>query len=243
MMKMPELNVATAPKNGTFQMRINPEVKALVESIYANCGMTLTDAINKLWEKIEDITGEVYHGINMVVTPDYFISEDGATVNIKASSLEANGIFEHIAFYGNGALISEASNVDYFELDHHIDETTIIMCKAKILGVEYTRQQVITHYNSFWIGAGDTYQDIMDLEHLIPITEGLRGGHDVEVAEGEHIILILGETFRPEFMRADISFAEILFNESVVTIDGKNYAVLVSQDTYQAGTYNVFING
>jgi hypothetical protein len=109
--------------------------------------------------------------------------------------------------------------------------------------VEYTRQQVITHYNSFWIGAGDAYQDIMDLEHLIPITEGLRGGHDVEVGEGEHIILILGETFRPEFMRADISFAEILFNESVVTIDGKNYAVLVSQDTYQAGTYNVFING
>ena len=43
---MPELNVATAPKNGTFQMRINPDIKEQVERIYANCGMTLTDAIN-----------------------------------------------------------------------------------------------------------------------------------------------------------------------------------------------------
>ena len=54
---------------------------------------------------------------------------------------------------------------------------------------------------------------------------------------------MMGDTFRSEFMRADISFSEILFDESVVTVDGKNYAVLVSQDTYQAGTYNVFING
>lgn len=27
-------------------MRINPEVKAKVEDIYAHCGMTLTDAVN-----------------------------------------------------------------------------------------------------------------------------------------------------------------------------------------------------
>ena len=40
------LSVANAPKTTTFQMRINPEIKDRVESIYARCGMTLTDAIN-----------------------------------------------------------------------------------------------------------------------------------------------------------------------------------------------------
>ena len=40
------LNVATAPKTGTFQMCINPQIKEQVESIYARCGMTLTDAVN-----------------------------------------------------------------------------------------------------------------------------------------------------------------------------------------------------
>lgn len=40
------LNVATAPKTGTFQMRINPEIRQGAEAIYANYGLSLTDAIN-----------------------------------------------------------------------------------------------------------------------------------------------------------------------------------------------------
>ena len=40
------ISVANAPKTATFQMRINPDVKAKVEDIYAHCGLTLTDAIN-----------------------------------------------------------------------------------------------------------------------------------------------------------------------------------------------------
>lgn len=43
---MENLNVTTAPKTGTFQMRINPEIKERLENIYARNGLTLTDAIN-----------------------------------------------------------------------------------------------------------------------------------------------------------------------------------------------------
>lgn len=41
-----QINVATAPKTGTFQMRINPEVRQEVEKVYAAYGLSLTDAIN-----------------------------------------------------------------------------------------------------------------------------------------------------------------------------------------------------
>lgn len=43
---MSDLNVASAPKTSTFQMRINPEIKDQLEVIYAKNGMTLTDAVN-----------------------------------------------------------------------------------------------------------------------------------------------------------------------------------------------------
>lgn len=43
---MERINVTNAPKTGTFQMRINPTIKSEAERIYAECGMTLTDAIN-----------------------------------------------------------------------------------------------------------------------------------------------------------------------------------------------------
>ncbi len=45
-MNMSDLNVTTAPKTATFQMRINPEIKAAVERIYARSGLTMTEAIN-----------------------------------------------------------------------------------------------------------------------------------------------------------------------------------------------------
>jgi len=41
-----QINVANAPKTGTFQMRINPEVRKQVEAVYAAYGLSLTDAVN-----------------------------------------------------------------------------------------------------------------------------------------------------------------------------------------------------
>lgn len=43
---MDAIHVTDAPKTATFQMRINPEVKQRVESIYAKQGLTFTDAVN-----------------------------------------------------------------------------------------------------------------------------------------------------------------------------------------------------
>ena len=42
----PNINVVTAPKTATFQMRINPDVKQRAEKLYASYGLTLTDAVN-----------------------------------------------------------------------------------------------------------------------------------------------------------------------------------------------------
>lgn len=204
---------------------------------------TLTDAINAIWSKIEDITGDVIQGISMSVTPEYFIGEDGCNVHIMASTVHTNGIFEHIAFYANGNLIAESSNVDYFEYETEFTDTTIVQCVAKVLGVEYTAQKVVTHYNSFWLGAGATYGDIMDVQHVIPVGHHMRGAHELEVGNGEHIIIIMGASLSGEFIRADINGVEIAFNETTVTIDDNEYKVFTSENTFAAGTYNIDING
>ena len=54
---MEELNVATAPKTGIFQMRINPQIKERVEKIYAASGMTLTDAVNAFIQQSINVEG------------------------------------------------------------------------------------------------------------------------------------------------------------------------------------------
>ena len=39
-------NIATAPKTGTFQMRINPQIRQEAENVFAQYGLSLTDAVN-----------------------------------------------------------------------------------------------------------------------------------------------------------------------------------------------------
>ena len=52
-----QLIVATAPKDSTFQVRINSEIKKAVEEIYANAGMTLTDAFNIFIQQSLNVEG------------------------------------------------------------------------------------------------------------------------------------------------------------------------------------------
>ncbi len=50
-------SVMNSSKTATFQMRISPEVKSQAEKIFANCGMTLTDAINIFLQQSMNVGG------------------------------------------------------------------------------------------------------------------------------------------------------------------------------------------
>ena len=207
---------------------------------------TLTDAINKLWEKIEDITGEVLQGINMVVTPTFFVSEDGCNIHVSANTVETNGIFEKIQFFVDGEVIYEDTNTEYVSFDHHLDTKPtydyVVMCKAKIMGIEYTRQQIITRYNEFYIGAGSTYADVMDSAHARQLNGTMRHNYDVTFDEGDKLVIVMGASLRDGFIRADLNGAEIELTEETVTIDDKQYVVLTSE-AWSEGDYNIDING
>lgn len=43
---MKNYNLLTAPKSDSFRFRINPELRQEAETVYAKCGLTLTDALN-----------------------------------------------------------------------------------------------------------------------------------------------------------------------------------------------------
>jgi addiction module RelB/DinJ family antitoxin len=49
--------IANSLKTTTFQMRINPKIKARAEKLYAKCGMTLTDAVNVFIQQSLNVGG------------------------------------------------------------------------------------------------------------------------------------------------------------------------------------------
>lgn len=95
------MNVATAPKTGTFQMRINPEIRQQIEAVYAQYGLSLTDAINIFLQQslnesglpfllspdnaeymktkaVSRLMAELQKGLDSVKTEADWVSEDDA---------------------------------------------------------------------------------------------------------------------------------------------------------------------
>ncbi len=54
---MSQINIVNAPKTATFQMRINPEVKAEAEKVFSRCGLTFTDAVNVFLQQALNVGG------------------------------------------------------------------------------------------------------------------------------------------------------------------------------------------
>lgn len=203
----------------------------------------LTDTVNSLYDQIREINGDPSVGFYMTVNPSYFIGEKGEDIHIEAVS--TSSVFEKIALYADDVLIagSEDLNVYRKECDTHIDDTTVIKCVATILGVEYTVKKTVSKYTSFWMGAGNAYEDIMNIEHLVPIGSAFRGSYEVTCQEGEHIIIVLGDTLKRDFIRADLNGFEIPFTTTKVKVDDNDYWALLSDNIYRAGTYLINING
>lgn len=217
----------------------------------------LTEAVNAIWNKIESITGESLHGISMTINPTYFIDEEGGVLYISANSMGMSSIFEKLSFCWNSEQEPFLSYEDIAGIDDVtveipdekvINNKVIITCKAQILGRPYMEQKTVTRYSSFFLGSGATYEDLMingtfNPIYSKPIARHMRAAYDVQVAEGDHIIIVMGESLRPGFIRADINGLEIPFSERSVTVNDTVYAVLTSVDTYSEGTINVDING
>lgn len=199
---------------------------------------TLTAAINNIWYKLEEITGETLVGINLTVTPEYYIGEEGCDVNIAAETVTENGIIEYIKVFVNDELVAEGEDEHEFEFDVHISDTSEIKCLAQVLGVVYERKVTITHYTPFWVGAGTTYSSVMTMGNI----RNIGGNYNITFTAGQNLIIVVEDIIRDRFVRADMNGVEIQFTETTQTISGKTYKVLTSENTYQTGTYNIDIN-
>ena len=88
-------NVVSSPKTDMFRLRINPEVRAEIEEIYAKNGLTLTQAINIF----------IQQSINAGGLP-FNVNEDNAEF-IKAQSMKK--LMQELEYGKNsGELVDEA---------------------------------------------------------------------------------------------------------------------------------------
>lgn len=207
----------------------------------------ITEEILRLHDRINEITGEITMGIDMIVSPDYYVGYEGCDVHILAMSYGADR-FDYIAFYINNSAepAIERTSVNTVDETLHIEHSATIKCVARIMGKEFIKEKTVSQISSFWAGAGSKWQDIMDTSHAVSISDSSQYQIPVTVNQGDYLFIILSEEEAWRFNRAtflgglgDISFS----SPQTVVLSGQNYKVFTSLYNYQAGNYTMIIYG
>lgn len=199
---------------------------------------------NYVLSLLEEALDRPLLGFTWLVTPTYIHGEWPTRVSISAQPTSEGNVFEHIKLFANNVVVDEVTDVvsSYsFEID--LQQTVNLRMEAKLLGTYYERTETVNHYSSFWLGAGSTYASIMDQAHQVPLDGGSRVVKDITASDGDNIFIIIGDSVSSAFIRADMNGVEIPFTMETVTIDGHQYNIYTSQETYEEGTYSIDING
>lgn len=202
----------------------------------------LTKLIGKIWEAIEDPEHHVFDFVLNVV-PDTSFKEDGVTVSITCDSTGAISNFDDIKVYVDDVLIAESSDLEVFTTSAFITHTSVIKAVGTIIGKVITKTKQAVVEIPFFMGSGQNYQDVMNMDCHKELIGTLEGNYDVTVKRnGDYMFIIIPISHRDEFRRADMNGlglkVEIPLNEVVYD----DFVVYKSANTYKAGTYNIDID-
>lgn len=200
---------------------------------------SITDAIKGIWKKLD----ENYDEVTITINPEnYYIGPNGCDVIYNVQPVN-DVLFDYIEVLNENNIENQANNTNLFEGSFHIDDTSNIIFNFSILGELHTKTYNIKRFTGFWIGSGDTYNDVMNDSNLKDIDLTLKGSYNVTIAQNKYLIILIHESLQNAFVRADLNGIEIDFDQTIRrNISGQNYIEFKSKKTFQAGTYNIDIN-
>jgi hypothetical protein len=183
--------------------------------------------------------GEVNYGITVTITPDWFISEDTAQVNILAQAND--GVFESLQIYINDQPVWEkpVENVQRYEYTAEMSETSKVVTKAQILGIEYTDEQYVTKYYPFFMGSGQDWEDIINEKYVRDLNHGkIRGGYNINIEnDGDYMFIIIPSSREHEIVRFDMNGYEI----PMIVLNNQKYTIYKSANIYRKGLFQIDI--
>lgn len=196
----------------------------------------ITQEFKKVWDKLNELTGEPEDGICVNITPEVFVTEGKGNVQITVTSNDK--IFEKVKIYVNDKLTIE-KDCTYGFLDNiTLTDTSMIRTVVQIMGIEYTDIKVVTKLFPFFIGSGLVWQDAETVENAQVYRGHLNGSYDMTVNnDGDKIYVIIPKRLAYQMIRIDMNGFEV----PVTTHEDGELLIYESVNQYQAGRYNLDI--
>ena len=206
---------------------------------------TLTKAIGKLWDELATVTGKTYMDFTLTVQPTFIAKEGSATVTASADCADSIMDFESIQFYVNDVLKAESHDVSVFTHNLVIENDNISTVKAVgvIMGKRIVKETQVEKLFPFFMGSGQNYTDVTNLECQKELVGTLEGDYDVTIKHtGDYVFIIIPASHKEEFRRADMNGLGIKIEIPMQATAYDDYVVYKSLNTYKAGTYNIDID-
>lgn len=196
---------------------------------------TLTDEVNRIWDKLTEITGETGEGLDVTVTPMTFY-EDEARVVITATALYER--FEKLCVFVNGTLAIEEHNIDRISRELLLTDSSTIRTEAYVLGKYYSDTKIVSKVHQFYVGAGLQKEDITIPEYGHNYLGDIKGTYQVMVHEaGQRFMAVIPENMIGQATRMVMNGYTIPM--AVERRDG--YIIWTSTNTYPAETFTIGI--
>lgn len=197
---------------------------------------TLTDAFRTVFRALEEIKGEPMFEVKTIITPDAIIKDRFNTINVKV--LTDFAIIDKVKVYIDDVLQDEATSIEAYIHSFNMTDTGTIRVEATVLGQPYITTKQINVYSDFYIGAGDTFEDVYNVEHARDYDGNPQGQYDVTVVEGQRIFIIIPTTEASKIEQIEMND----FNIPMTTSIYEDYTVYSSVNVYQEGNYVIDIN-
>ena len=219
----------------------------------------LTNVVNDLYSKLASCGCSNFSGMGIVmtVTPDSFVSNDGAYVHITV--YPNAGVFEDIKVYLKDGDLDEipVQNMVYNESKSYyetlepilIHDTTRVRAEGIILGIPYYEEKYIMKKKAFYIGSGSTWNEVENVINLRDLNS--LGKYDVRVnRDGDFIFVIVDNSEAQNIIMLDnvstgqpsIEMNGMLIPMTTEIDNLRGLTIYKSKNRYQIGGYPITIN-
>ena len=181
----------------------------------------------------------------LTVQPTFIAKEGSGAVTVTADCSDAISDFDSIKLYVNDILKAESHDVSVYTQTLSLEENEVYTIKAVgvVFGKIITKERQVTKVLPFFMGSGQTYQEVMVPECQKELVGTLEGDYDVIIKNtGEYMFIIIPISHKDEFRRADMNGLGLKVEIPMQATETVDYVVYKSLNTYQAGTYNIDID-
>lgn len=199
----------------------------------------ITEKIDEIQDKIDKLHPVVF-GISLAAAPNLIY--DGVQSNVVVSGAMLNEKPANIKLYKGNELIYEEDNIAEFNEEVEVSTRTTFNVQAEQNGLTYENQITVNTTNPFYIGAGSTYNTIIDNQYKQSIKTNPSGTYIITVQNNQDYIFIIVPSNMNVNRVTSSNFQVPITSATSIIVDGKSYKYYRTANSLDSGTYTIVIS-